>query len=700
MFEEKKEEAHIAASLDNVQTLHEQSLANASAALASPNVQERTNGLKMLLVMMSKGYDVSEFAPMVVQEVASQDPLGRQLAYVYLNHYADDALDSIVLAVNTFQRSLTDSDPLCRALAIKVMSSIRSREVLPAVKDAVQQVAGDASPYVKKAASFAIIKAAELSEDESETEEYLPILERFLNDESLITFSGAIAAYWSLCPDNIELLHPRFRWICQNMGKLDPWAQVFTLRSLTVYARYCFKNPSQDSETDESQVAFWDESAQKDTMSSDLILLLSSTKKLLMSPNPSVVLAAVSLLFYCGPASQISSVARPLIRLLYDSQITAQIALTTIITIASVHQHIFIPHMSHFYVRRNDLVAVKKLKLRILAMLASPANADQILAELSMYTGSSDVEFASEAVKTMGKTAMANDDIIPSCLVYLLKLMGRSEGQILAEVVLVIAHILRKNRGTDDEAHALKQLCRKFLVIKDPQARAAVLSIVGDMHRVHPEFAPQLLKHIAKHFNEEPAEVRLQSLTLASKLISCGTQSKIPIYVLKLGERDNEYDVRDRARFLCALIETKATEISSKLQGLLFPERSAPNWTQADNFGTDFQIGTFSHFFNRELDGYEGLPDWAPEEEIPDESVRYSKAQASISKSYETSYGDDQEQDGEEAADLNSFFSDDQDDDDEKEYYSEAEEEEEEPEEAPQAQVDEVDQNDEDDFFN
>ena len=692
-FEEKKEETNSSVpQVDNLVALHEQSLANASAALASPHVSERTNGLKMLLAMMSKGYDVSEFAPMVVQEVASQDPIGRQLAYVYLNHYADDALDSIVLAVNTFQRSLTDSDPLCRALAIKVMSSIRSREVLPAVKDAVQQVAGDASPYVKKAAAFAIIKAAELSEDESETEEYLPILERFLNDDSPITFSGAIAAYWSLCPDNIELLHPRFRWICQNMGKLDPWAQVFTLRSLTVYARYCFKNPTQEGEEDESNVAFWDESAQKETMSADLILLLSATKKLLMSPNPSVVLAAVSLLFYCGPASQISCVTKPLIRLLYDSQITAQIALTTIITIASVHQQIFLPHINHFFIRRKDLIAVKKLKLRILSMLASPENADQILAELSMYTGSSDVEFASEAVKTMGKTAMSNDDIIPSCLVYLLKLMGRAEGEILAEVVLVIAHILRKNRGTDDETHALKQLCRKFLVIKDPQARAAVLSIVGDMHKIHPEFAPQLLKIIAKHFTEEPAEVRLQALTLSAKLISFGTESKVPLYVLKLGERDQEYDVRDRARFLCALIETKAPEIASKLQGLLFPERSAPNWSVNDNFGTEFQIGTLSHFFNRELDGYEGLPDWAPEDEIPDESVRYSKAQASISQSYQDNEDGEQKDDGKEVNDLNSFFSDDQDEEEEKVYYSEVEEEEEE-EEAPQAHADEAGQN-------
>lgn len=687
--------AQLGAGLESAQTQHEQSLENARNCMSNRDVVIRTNGLKMILAMMSKGHDVSEFAPLVVQEVASPDPVGRQLAYVYLNHYADDALDSIVLAVNTFQRSLTDSDPLMRALAIKVMSSIRSRETVPAVRDAIIQVSGDASPYVRKAAAFAIIKAAGLAEDETETEEYLPSLERFINDENPITFSGAIAAYMALCPDNIELLHPRFRWICQNITKLDPWAQVFTLRALTIYARYCFKNPANTDVDDASNVAFWDESAQKDNISADLLLMISAAKKLFMSINPAVVLAAVSLVFYSAPPSQIMSVARPLIRLFYDSQLTAQIALTTALTIANVYPHVFASQINHFFVRRSDLTAVKKLKLRILTVLSTPENSDQILSELSMYSGSSDIEFATAAVKTMGKVAMSHETIIPSCLIKLLKLMNHSEGAVLAEVVLVIAHILRKNRKTDDESHALRLLCRKFITVKDPAARSAVLSIVGDMHPTHPDFAPVLLKHIAKNFNEEPPEVRLQSLTLAAKIQSIGTESKVPMYILNLGIRDEEFDVRDRARFLEALLTSTKDEISKKVQTLLFPERKAPTWTNADSRFMNFQVGTLSHLFEREVDGYEGLPDWAPESELPDESVRYAKG-LNLSTTY---YNEDTDEDDEdnlqeraEAGDLNAFFG-----DEEKEYYTEGDEEEQEVEE----EVEEAEEGDEnnDDFF-
>jgi AP-3 complex subunit beta len=603
-------------------TTTDQAINQVTEMFRSPNFQDHTEALKLLLALMSKGNDVHDFAPLVVQQVASVDPFARQLAYIYLNHYADEANDTIVLSVNTYQRALTDSDPMCRALAVKVMSSIRSREVLPAVVEAINQVIGDPSPYVKKAAAYAMIKAAELSEDQSETEALLPLLQRLLGDKSPIAFSGAIAAYWSLCPDNIELLHPHFRYICQNISKLDPWAQVFTLRALTVYARYCFRNPDTIDEDDDAG-AFWDDAGtSQQSISADHLLLIYAAKKLLLSPNNAVATAATSLLFYCAPSSHVSSVAKPMVRMLYDSQIMSQLALTSILTIATVHNHIFVPQLNHFFIRRNDTTTTKNLKLRVLSLLASPSNADMILNELSKYTGSIDTEFAANAVKTMGKTATVNEAIIPACLVSLLRLMGRADGAVLSEVVLVIATILRKRRGTEDEAQALRQLCKKFLLVKDPSARAAVLSIVGDMYETHPEFAPQLLRYVAQNFLEEPGEVRLQALTLAAKLLSCGYDSAIPMYVLKVGERDSEFDIRDRARFLLCIVESDCEDIKAHIKELLFPVRKAPTWTAIDSGVSEFQLGTFSHFFNRAVSGYDPLPDWAPEDQLPEESVR------------------------------------------------------------------------------
>lgn len=672
-------------------------LSQVTALFQSTNSADQTVAMKMLIALMSKGHDVSEFAALVVKEVASPDPLCRHLAYIFLTQYAHKQPEIAVMCINTFQRALKDSDPMTRALAIKVLSSIGIPKNLPDIKDAVEQVSGDPSPYVKKAAAYAIIKACEA--DPEQIQDYIPIIKRLLEDQSPIAFSGAIAAYWTLCPDNIDLLHPIYRFMCQNIRKYDEWTQIYILRSLTIYSRYCFKNPDLGEE-DETGAAFWDENAQKDMISGDHILLIHAAKQCLNSPNPAVVMAAVSFIFYAAPATNITSVARPLVRLLYEAPLTAQLALTSILTIASVHSHIFVPHLNHFFVRKTDASEVKQLKLRVLSMLASPSNAEMVLNELSMYTGSTDTEFAATAVKTMGKTAMLNEDIVSQCLVSLLRLMGRAEGQVLSEVVLVIAHILRKRRGTDDEAFSLRQLCRKFLVIKDPGARSAVLSIVGDMHETHPEFAPQLLRHIAQNFADEPSEVRLQALTLAAKLLAVGTTSEVPMYLLKIGARDSEFDVRDRARFLSALIHTKNNEIHSRLKELLFPPRKPPTWTHSDDARREFQIGTFSHFHNKSVGPYDPLPEWAEESELPPDSVRLPLRALSNGKE-NIDMGDNDNSDD---LDINNFFGN-SDEEEEKVYYSENEEEAEyeyeEEEDAAEEEVQEAqDDEDIDDFFN
>ena len=280
----------------------------------SPREEDQADAIRMLLAMMSKGVDCIDFAPFVVQQVVSPDAVSRQLAYVFLNHYAEEAPDAAMMSVNTFQKSLGDADPIVRASALRVLSSIKNEEVLPAVNEALKEAIGDTSPYVKKAVAYAMVKVAMW--DPKQIVNYLPLVQRLLGDPSPIAFSGAIAAYWTLCPDNVEFLHPHFHAICQNLKRLDEWAQILTLKALTTYARLCFKNPVQNENEDDA-VQFWDDDGQRESISNDHMLLIYSTKGLLSSLNPGVVLAAASLLFYVAPSTQVSQIAKPLLRIMY-----------------------------------------------------------------------------------------------------------------------------------------------------------------------------------------------------------------------------------------------------------------------------------------------------------------------------------------------------------------------------------------------
>jgi AP-3 complex subunit beta len=621
------------------------SLATIRQLIASGQSASAARAMKMLIALMSKGYDVAEFVAFAVQQVASSDAVPRQLAYVLLTHYAEEAPDSAMLSLNTFQRSLSDPDPLIRAQAVKALSSITLEDALPAIQSAVAQVIGDTSPYVKKAAAFAMIKAAEIHAEEIDS--YLPHIERLLGDGSPITFAGAIAAYWCLCPDNIELLHCRFRFICQNLHKFDEWTQTITVRSMTIYARYCFRNIRGD---DDPTAEFWTDQT-NDLTSSDHLMLISAVKRLLSSPSPSVVVASVAFLVYCAPPFHLTAVARPLVRLLYESPAAAEVALAAVAAVAAVAPHVFVPHLPHFYVFQNDRLQVKALKLRVLSALASKSNAARILGELAAYANGADADFASSAVRTMGVTALRNNDVIPDCLVALLRLAGR-----VSESIPVLAQLFRRKRRTDDEAQALRSLCRKFPTFPGAATRAAILGIVGEMHDVYPEYAPQLLRFLGRRLGEEDLDVRLQALGLAARIIALETSSEVPVFILRTCGRDTEFDVRDRARLLLALLNAPNQRLREGMKTVLATAAKPPKWaTQLEE--TEFIIGSLSQYFGRELPGYEPLPEWAEESEIPPDSVR-----APVRKigGMEIVVGGDEEdeEDEEEEFDINEFFGD------------------------------------------
>lgn len=108
--------------------------------------------------MISKGRNVSEFFAQVVKNVASLNLEIRKLVYIYLLRYAEHEPDLALLSINTFQKDLTDPNPLIRAMALRVLSGIKVPMVGSIVALGIKKCAADPSPYVRKAAALAIPK--------------------------------------------------------------------------------------------------------------------------------------------------------------------------------------------------------------------------------------------------------------------------------------------------------------------------------------------------------------------------------------------------------------------------------------------------------------------------------------------------------------------------------------------------------------
>jgi len=85
----------------------------------------------MLIALISKGRDVSEFFADVVKNVVASNSEVRKLVYIYLLRYAEKEPDLALLSINTFQKDLSDSNQFIRALSLRVMSGIRIEVIVP-----------------------------------------------------------------------------------------------------------------------------------------------------------------------------------------------------------------------------------------------------------------------------------------------------------------------------------------------------------------------------------------------------------------------------------------------------------------------------------------------------------------------------------------------------------------------------------------
>jgi AP-3 complex subunit beta len=206
-----------------------------------------TRGMKWLLASLSKGRDVSDFYPHVVKLVGVPSLEVRKLVYMYLVHYADhdaSTRELSLLSINSFQRGLADHEQLIRALALRVLSSIRVPDILQIQILACRKCATDDSPYVRKCAANALAKLYGQCTDIHMSDSLLAIMQTLLEkDSSTMVLTSAIIAFNELCPDRLDLLHGAFRKICHLLTDMDEWGQVVVIDTMARYCRRFFKEP-------------------------------------------------------------------------------------------------------------------------------------------------------------------------------------------------------------------------------------------------------------------------------------------------------------------------------------------------------------------------------------------------------------------------------------------------------------------------
>lgn len=156
-----------------------------------------------------------------------------------------------------------------------------------------------------------------------------------------------------------------------------------------------------------------------------------------------------------------------------------------------------------------------------------------------------------------------------------------------------------------------------------PQARASILWLLGEYSDRVPKIAPDVLRKMAKNFVNEQDIVKLQILNLAVKLCLNNPIQTKPFcqYVFQLAKYDQNYDIRDRARFLRHFIfdEDGHKKNLPLAKRIFLAPKPAPTLTSRFK-NSEYQLGTLSHYLDMPCAGYRPLPPFP--DVAPDPSLR------------------------------------------------------------------------------
>lgn len=487
------------------------------------------------------------FTP-VIKNIASPSLEVKKLVYTYLLAHAEAEPQNALMSINTIVRSLSDTNPQLRALALRVMSGIRVPEVSQIVSLYIKRSVGDMSPFVRRAAALAIPKCYRL--DPAQLPELLGYLDTLLGDRQYYVCAAAVIAFNDICPDRIDMIHEHYRGLVRKLVDMDEWGQLAMLKLMTIYGRRCFprrtrkvkkKLDTSTATATDTTKGFYDDdelpasseygeetTEEEIVIDPDLSLLLRALQPLLNSRNSAVILATARTYLYLAPpppqSNYITSAIPPLIALLRGPVSERAITLTNLVQMCLAYPTPFLPYYTHFLISHDDAPETRRLKLEILTLLfphAASALRSLILAELAHFSRAADPMLVRDAVRALGRCAQASSgssdsDTSAKCLRLLLAQLTSPHAALVAESLEVIRHLIQ--RAPAAQRATVTQLAKNLDTLTAAKARASIVWLVGEFAGGEDNIAADVLRILVKGFAEEDESVKMQIVLLGAKV--------------------------------------------------------------------------------------------------------------------------------------------------------------------------------------
>jgi len=217
----------------------------------------------------------------------------------------------------------------------------------------------------------------------------------------------------------------------------------------------------------------------------------------------------------------------------------------------------------HFFLRYNDPLCVKKLKVSILTDLANTSNQTEIMTELAEYATDVDMEIARAAIKGIAKIAIKLESAVDESIDHLLSFLDLNTNYVSAEACIAIKDLLRKYPDRYEDVIPALQKCLKTVDDTETEGKVAVVWMIGEYGEKINQ-APYILEPLIESFKDEPSSaVRMELLSSTMKLFFRRPPEvhKMLGRLLKQAISDTaKIDVRDRALLYYRLLKLDVHE--------------------------------------------------------------------------------------------------------------------------------------------
>lgn len=520
--------------------------------------QRKRDIMKKVIAYMTLGIDVSRLFTEMMLAIETRDLVIKKMVYLFLCNYAETHPDLAQMCTNTLVKDSGNEDPMVRGLALRALCSLRLPQMIEYTSEPLRRSLQDGHAYVRKTGVMGILKMYHLNKEEFDRAAFNDILYEMLRDPDSSVVTNAILVLNEIMADSGGMALNRAVML-HLLNRIHEFSEFGILAVLDLVPRYI---PANDEEG---------------------FQIMNLLDPVLRTANAGAVVATIRAFLSIGDAigkrpgddrdadsptcddlkRQVCvRIKAPLVTLIASgSNELTYVLLKYADQLIDQCPGIFDDEYRQFYVRYSDPTHIKHSKVRLIAKLANPDTAPDIVAELAELVTDVDDTMGRLAVRSMGTIALHDSggqgavESIARRLVEMLDLQGIPH--VSSEAATALAGLVRRHPSLITVVSP--PLPRALKYITEPMGKASVIFLLGEYGESIAEAPYALEKVIDSYDNITDDGVKTALLAATVKLFfqrPPEVQQMLGRLFKKATEDVSSQDLHDRALFYYRLLRS------------------------------------------------------------------------------------------------------------------------------------------------